>query len=170
MTTTISLLPAERDSVSQAIDLVRAAGWEEKAEALRKALADGKINVDLDMPLTHWAETNSYKGTVNFNPRVPLSKGSDPPKPLDRDSKDFIDLAATLLHEADHLLGHGEIEAYGEQLSFYEELNEHFEKYFPDTTGSNKESIEEWKKEVEKGYKRIRDRYIENPDWEKKGK
>jgi hypothetical protein len=167
MPTLIKLSNEESESVSRAIELVRAAGWHDKAEALKKALDEKKINVDLDMKLTHGAETHRRDGSVNFNQSLPLTKGT-PPKPLGRNDPDFAQLAEVLLHEADHLLGHGEIEAYGEEYSFLQELNENFKKYFPEATEAEKAEIELWKADAEAHAKKMREKYIENPDWEKK--
>ncbi len=167
MVTELDLSKAEKESVSKAIDLVEAAGWKDKAEKLKKALDDGKIHVDIDMNLTHGAETFPEKGKVNINPQITMAKG-DPQMPLGPKDPDFVKLAMILMHKADHLLGHKEIEAYGETISFLEEMNENFEKYFPGATKDEKIDIDLWKAQEEEQMKKMRKKYIEDPDWEKK--
>jgi hypothetical protein len=167
MATLIDLSAAEKESVSKAISLIKSAGWKDKAKKLQTALDDGKIQVDVDMKSTHGAEAFPEKGRIDINPQTTIAKGN-PAKPLGADDPDFVNLAMVLMHEADHLLGHGEIEAYGETISFLEEMNENFEKYFPGATRDDRIDIDLWKSQMENHLKKMRKKYIENPNWERK--
>jgi hypothetical protein len=167
MPTLVDLSAAEKESVSKAIGLVKAAGWKDKAKKLQGALDDDKIHVDVDMKATHGAEAFPGKGSVNISPRTTMSKGN-PAKSLGANDPDYVNLAMILMHEADHLLGHGEIEAYGETISFLEEMNENFEKYFPGASKDDKIDIELWKRQMEDYLKKMRRKYIDDLEWEKK--
>jgi hypothetical protein len=161
----------ERQSIANAAQLVREAGWREKAAILDCMLQRREIKVDPDMSETTYASAFRIKGLltgrllfkrINLNPdKVKLKTDSRPPKPIERNTPEMVVLAGTIMHEADHILCHDELEAYGEEIAFYKALNREFEKHFGNPPAEEKAKIEEKKKKMEEEAERIRKKIAE---------
>jgi hypothetical protein len=132
----------QRQSIGAASQFIRTVarreknnGWAEKARKLDDMLESGAIVIDDTLP----PETDPQGDTDPKQPtRIRLPK--DTPladaagKQLDPGNPDFIKLVGLLHRMADIMLGHGYIEAYGEESSFYQAVMEIFAKCFPELT------------------------------------
>src|SRR5207253_6777420 len=108
------LEPVERVNVAEAIQLIREAGYRDKAALLDDKLQDGKIKHDTFMePTTEGHYSGFPLGRIDLSPNV------TPLRRLPRNDPALVRLAGVLLHEADHALGHGELDAFGEEIAFY---------------------------------------------------
>ena len=149
----------QRESILRASDLIRAAGWEKKAQTIQDFLGNrNQMFVDPDMPPLDAAQTtpNSKPQVITFSPKLPLTAG-EPPRPLKKSDPDFVVLAGVLLHEADHAHHHGEIEAYGEEVEFFQAVNEEFDKYFPGLQPADADAVREKKHMWERGCEAARE-------------
>jgi hypothetical protein len=160
----------QRESLMRASDLIRAAGWEKKAQTIQDFLAKrNQIFVDPDMDSTHAAETKAYHSppTITFNPNISLKK-ENPSRPLEKSDPGFIVLAGILVHEADHAHFHGEIEAYGDELEFLHQINEEFDKFFPGQPADTAKGVKDKKHEWEQAAEIHRKQYIRDADKKEK--
>jgi hypothetical protein len=163
------LTAVERQSVSRATQLIRDAGWPEKAGRLDDFLQQGKIVTTTD------AASIFVAGHANKDLIGLPSVGVNPPHlhvpghrdtPLSRQNPELIRLAAILLHEADHTLCHGDIEAYGEMISFGETLVELLDRLFAELTPDEKAAARQEAETTSRWGRTGRDRYVdkEPPD------
>lgn len=160
----IELDKVRRESIRRASDLMKEAGWPKKAATIQDLLEKGQISIDYDLLNDDPQPTAvTYPGKspqlITLNPNLPMQKGS-PAQPLGRNDPELVTLAGTLIHEADHAHGHGEIEAYGEQIDFYQAINEQFKKYFPDSSVETAKAIEDRKKKSEANAEAQRKKFI----------
>lgn len=142
---TRTLTPDEAESVANAIQLVREAGFEAKANLLDDMLEDGDIKAEPDMPpdtpgrRADWPWP--FSDEIELNPDVVLGGQL----PYDRCNPRIILLAGVLMHEANHVMGHGEIEAWGNTIVFFERLNAGFDGFFADCPKAIKDAAKKLK-------------------------
>jgi hypothetical protein len=143
----------ERQNVAEAIQLIREAGYRDKASLLDDMLQGNDIKHDPFLDRTVLAETRKFLlyRRINLNPDI------TPLRRLPRNSPELVRLAGVLLHEADHALCHDELDAFGEELAFYQALNRDFGKYFPRATPQEKRAIENRKRTEEDDARRQRE-------------
>jgi hypothetical protein len=146
-----------RQSIGAASQFIRGVGrreknntWGEKARKIDDMLEAGSVVVDDKIAAGTDGEVDTDSKTtqrIRLQKDVPLSKDG---ATLDPGNPDFIRLVGILLRLADLMLGHGYLEAYGEELAFYQAVNENFGKYFPDLKPADAAAVEKRKKELEK--------------------
>ena len=143
----------ERQNVADAIQLIREAGYRDKASLLDDMLQNNDIKHDPFLERTTDGECRKFLGfrRINLNPNV------TPLRRLPRNSPELVRLAGVLLHEADHALCHDELDAFGEELAFYKLLNQDFGRFFPGATPQEKRAIERRKHIEEDSVRRQRD-------------
>jgi hypothetical protein len=127
-------------NVAEAIQLIREAGYRDKAALLDDKLQDDKIKHDTFMePTTDGKYTGFPFREIRLSPNV------TPLRRLSRNDPALLRLAGVLLHEADHALGHGELDAFGEEVAFYKLVNREFDRLFPGASAQQKRDIENLK-------------------------
>lgn len=140
------LSPDEAESVANAIQLVREAGFDEKANLLDDMLEDGDIQINPDLPPTQEGRRVDwlwpFSDVIELNPQLFGDQA-----PFDRCHPRIVSLAGVLMHEANHAMGHGEIEAWGNTVLFYERLNAGFDGFFRDCSPRLKEEIKKFKEQ-----------------------
>lgn len=158
----------ERQSVARASQLIRDAGWPEKATRIDDFLKDGKIVTTTEGSILTEGHANKDKIVIHTTglDAPALTAPGDTDTPLARKDPELLKLAAVLLHEADHTLGHGDIEAYGEMIAFGRYVTGHINELFGGLTDEQKEAQRAKAREVEEWGKNGRNRYInqEPPD------
>src|SRR5712692_9954833 len=130
---------AQRQSIGAANQFIRRVArreknnvWAEKARLLDDLL-DKPVHIFINDKLPGTTDGKASAGektsrSIDLNPNVVL-KGKDN-QPLEPSDPNFLVLVGLLLRLADLAAPHGRIEAYGEENSFYQALNENFDKHF----------------------------------------
>jgi hypothetical protein len=153
----------ERESIANANQLIRDAGYEEKADLLDNMLQDNTIAIDHDIKrnllghaekvlLSPFGGLNEQISLISLNPRlfplVPIIPYGVFHRPLSRRDPALLRLAMVLHHEADHILCDDELAAYGGEITFARKLNADFDSFFPGLSPEGRLSVEAEKRQM----------------------
>jgi hypothetical protein len=157
--------PSGKKIIQRAIQIIREAGYRDKASLLDDLNQEGGIVEDLDAHSGHYGETSyrsifGHKFSVEISINTSLIRffGFDNPKAKVHYWQDdfeptpemLINVAAVLVHEADHALCHDEMDCFGEELAFCKTVNENVDKLFPGTSTTDRGSMDTAKKKMER--------------------
>ena len=120
----------ERQSIANAIQLIREANYREEANLLDDLLQDNRFDIS-DLLGGAVGQTKKWISEIRWGQEITLDPRIIPERTiLDRCSADMIELAGTILHEGIHVQCHDELAAYGTEIAFYKILQERKNIFF----------------------------------------
>lgn len=157
MSNTRELKPNQRESIANATQLIREAGFSEKADLLDDMLQDGDIDIDDDLDSNILGQASKvilWPFEIRLSEQISINRRCLPGilNPVfERNSPELVKLAMILHHEADHILCDDELAAFGGEIHFAKVLNADFDKFFPGLTPEEKAIVEAQKLHMEAG-------------------
>lgn len=131
----------ERQSIANAIQLIREANYKEKANFLDDLLQDSDFDVN-DLPGGTTAEARRVIFIIQWSEEITLDPRVIPPgRVIRRNDPEIAELAGTILHEGTHLQCHDELAAWGTELAFYRTLENNKGTLFKDVDEGARHAI-----------------------------
>jgi hypothetical protein len=166
MTTIVTLTATDTASISNAIQLVRDAGFEDEADLLDEFLAGNDISLKYGMgsKLGQAEQSNSYRwfgagqAEIYLKPSLLLGRKMVPCDP------ELVLLASVLLHEARHMQGKSEAQSYGSEVSFCKKIMSDADALFPGATPAQRTAKVTEARNRHAGASLLREKYRDSDD------
>ena len=149
----------ERESVGNAIQLIREAGYFQEADFLDRQLEINHINMDDDLYFSNtlaYSLTSSFRSGIYLNSRLLLFDEAI----ITRCDRRIVLLSSTLLHEAKHAHLLGDFAAYGTEINFLKILIQRFGDLFMNCLAGQVRQIQEQVEERLQNTSELRQQYI----------